>query len=152
MRVHLGVEVITEVAPDLIREALLDFSERRLTTWSETLDPDTYVVHWIDETSAEVTEGNRRPKLWSREHYDWSQPNTITWTTQESDFCTPGSSISMVITPHADGGSNLRVTWDRTSVGVKGFIWLLGARIGGRRLLTWATRRAADNIAKQLGS
>jgi hypothetical protein len=95
MRIRIQTDLETDVAPSLIREALLDFSDRRLSTWADTLDPDTHKVHWIEETSAEVTEGNRRPKLWSRERYDWSQPNVITWTTQESDLCAPGSYISM---------------------------------------------------------
>ena len=147
MRVQIHTEVDTDVAPDVIRNALLDFSPRRLEVWKETLDPATYEVHWIEETSAEVTEGTARPKVWSRERYDWSHPTTITWTAQESNFCTPGSHVAMDIRPLPDGGTHLTVTWDRSPSNLRGRLWLGGAAIGGRRLLTWATRRALETIA-----
>ena len=151
MRVTIHAEIDTDVAPELIREALLDFSERRLDTWANTLDPATYQVHWVDESSAEVTEGSPRPKVWSRERYDWSEPDTISWTTQESNFCTPGSGIVMQILPRPDGGSHVAVTWDRSPSNIRGRLYLGGAALGGRRLLTWATKRALRDIQRALG-
>ncbi len=79
MRVRLEVEVDSDVPADLIRLALLDFSERRPDIWPQ-LDRKTYEVHWIEEMTAELTEGSPFPKVWSRERYDWSHPTTITWT------------------------------------------------------------------------
>lgn len=107
MNVDIQAELDTDVAPELIRRALLDFSERRLETWSKTLDPDTYQVHWIRDTSAEVTEGSARPKVWSRERYDWSRAGTITWTTQESNFCTRAATSPWRSPPSRMGGA----TW-----------------------------------------
>jgi hypothetical protein len=135
------------MAVDTIRRALLDFSERRLDVWSKTLDRNTYEVHEIGDTWAVVTEGNRFPKLWSREYYDWSTPDTISWTSQESNFCEPGSRIEMVITATPGGGTHVVVTWDRTPSNLKGWLWLLGPRIGGERLLRWATEQALKAIA-----
>lgn len=146
MRVRLEVEVESDVAPELIRQALLDFSDRRPDIWPQ-LDPETYQVHWVDETSAEVTEGSPLPKVSSREHYDWSHPTTITWTAVESNFCTPGSHISMDITPNGAGGSRVGVTWDRTAANLRGRINLAVIGLGGNRLLGWATRRSLSDVA-----
>jgi hypothetical protein len=148
MNVDIQTELDTEVAPELIREALLDFTERRLETWKKTLDPETYEVHWVEATSAEVTEGSPRPKVWSRERYDWSDPTTITWTAQESNFCTPGSHIAMNITPLPEGGSHLMVRWQRSNSNLRGWLYFLPVKIGGSRLLTWATRQALEAIRR----
>jgi hypothetical protein len=152
MRVTIHTELDTDVPSELIREALLDFTDRRLATWAKTLDPETYQVHWVGDTSAEVTEGSARPKVWSRERYDWSEPDTISWTTQESNFCTPGSRVVMQINPLLDGGSHIAVTWDRSPSNLRGGIYLGGAALGGRRLLTWATTRALGDLQRTLGA
>ena len=150
MRVKLEVEVESDVAPELIRQALLDFSDRRPETWPQ-LDPATYQVHWVDETSAEVTEGSSLPKVWSRERYDWSHPTTITWTAVESNFCMPGSHISMDIAADGAGGSRVAVTWDRTAANVRGRINLAVIALGGNRLLRWATRKSLSDVARAYG-
>lgn len=148
MRVTLHVEVDSDVAPELIRRALLDFSDRRPDIWPQ-LDRKTYEVHWVRETSAEVTEGSPFPKVWSREHYDWSHPTTISWTAVESNFCTPGSHISMDITPNGNsGGSHLVVTWDRTAANLRGRVNLAVVSLGGNRLLRWATRKSLSDVAE----
>ena len=105
MRVTLTATVETDVSPDVIRRALLDFSDERPDRWP-TLDPKTYEVHWVGETAAELTEGSPFPKVWSREHYDWSHPTIISWTARESNFCVPGSHVSMDIQPKPSGGSS----------------------------------------------
>jgi hypothetical protein len=139
--------VETDVAPETIRRALLDFSEQRPKRWPQ-LDPKTYQVHWVGETSAEVTEGSPFPKVWSRERYDWSDPTTITWTAQESNFCMPGSHISMDIRPLPTGRSAVTVTWDRTAANARGRVNLAVVRLGGRRLLRWATQKSLADIAR----
>jgi hypothetical protein len=147
MRVTLHALVDSDVSPELIRRALLDFSDRRPQVWPQ-LDPKTYKVHSVNETSADVTEGSPFPRVWSREHYDWSHPTTITWTAAESNFCTPGSHISMDITPGEAGGSRVAVTWDRTAANLRGRINLTVIAIGGERLLRWATRKSLADVAK----
>ena len=147
MRVTLHTTVDSDVSPDLIRTALLDFGEDRPDIWPQ-LDPKTYQVHWVDETTAEVTEGSPFPKVWSRERYDWSEPTTITWTAVESNFCTPGSHISMDIVANGSGGSRIAVTWDRTAANLLGRINLAVISIGGTRLLGWATRKSLSDVAK----
>ena len=147
MRVTLTTTVESDVAADTIRRGLLDFSDQRPERWPQ-LDPKTYQVHWVDETSAEVTEGSPFPKVWNRERYDWSHPTIITWTAQESNFCTPGSHISMDIQSRPDGGSSVTVTWDRTAANTRGRVNLAVIRLGGTRLLRWATERSLEDVAR----
>jgi len=147
VRVLVEAVVDTDVRSGVIRDALLDFTDRRLDLWPQ-LDPATYRVHWVRETSAEITEGSPRPKVWSREHYDWSHPTTITWTAVESNFCKPGSHISMDIAPLDTGGSRVSVTWDRTAASLKGRVALGVVALGGSRLLRWATRKSLGDLAR----
>ena len=150
MRVTLTTTVETVVAAETIRRGLLDFSDERPNRWPQ-LDPKTYEVHWVKEASAEVTEGSPFPKVWSRERYDWSHPTIITWTAQESNFCAPGGHVSMDIQPQRSGGSIVTVTWDRTAANTRGRLNLAVVRLGGTRLLKWATTKSLADVAKSYG-
>ena len=150
MRVNLTTTVESDVPAATIRRALLDFSDERPNRWP-TLDPKTYRVHWVAESTAELTEGSPFPKVWSRDRYDWSHPTTISWTSQESNFCTPGSFVSMDIQPAPGGGSTVTATWDRTAANSRGRVNLAVIRLGGTRLLTWATKKSLDDVAKAYG-
>jgi hypothetical protein len=147
VRVTLNTTVDSDVSPELIRRALLDFSDERPDIWPQ-LDPKTYKVHWVDETTAEVTEGSPFPKVWSRERYDWSAPTTVTWTAVESNFCTPGSHISMDVSSNGSGGSHVAITWDRTAANLRGRVNLAVISMGGVRLLKWATRKSLSDVEK----
>lgn len=147
MRVRLSVVVDSEVAPDVIRRSLLNFTDARPDLWPQ-LDPKTYEVHWVKETSAEVTEGSPFPFVWSREHYDWAHPTVITWKAVDSNFCVPGSYVSMDIQPGSDGGSRIEVVWDRTAANLRGRLNLAVIRLGGERLLEWATRKSLGDVAQ----
>ena len=81
-------DVTTPVAPDRVRAALIDFSPRRPEIWPG-ITPSQYKVYDVGATSADVREGTRG--LWAREHYDWSDPQTVKWTVQESNFSSVGS-------------------------------------------------------------
>ena len=148
MRVTITTSVYTDVSPERIREALLDFSEKRLVTWSRSLDPATYEVHEVGDTWAVVTEGTKRPFVWSKERYVWGEDHRIVWTTTESNFCTPGSHVSMDIVPNETGGSRVHVVWDRTAANLRGRVNLAVIRLGGTRLLRWATRKSLSDVAQ----
>lgn len=151
MRVNLTAEAESALSAEQVRTALLDFSDRRPDLWPQ-LDPETYRVHWIGETSAEVTEGSPRPRVWSHDHYDWSHPTRVTWTSMESNFCTPGSFVSMDITPREDGGCRVAATWDRTAAGPKGWLMLGFVALGGNWFLRLATRKSLADLAERLRS
>ena len=149
MRVHLTATAESPLSAEQVRAALLDFSDRRPDLWPQ-LDPDTYAVHWIGETSAMVTEGSPHPKVWSHDHYDWSHPTRVTLTSKESNFCTPGSFVSFDITPRDGGGCRVEATWDRTAAGPKGWLLLGVLALGGNWLLRTATRKSLADLAERL--
>lgn len=115
----LRFTVDVPVSAETVIGALTDFSERRPEIWPD-LDPEIYRVDELHPTSAVVREGQRKPRLWAIEEYDWSVPGTVTWTARESNFCAPGSFMSVRAEPSAGGGSSAHVTWSRRGVGVKG--------------------------------
>ena len=119
----------TSVAPERVRAALLDFSPRRPEIWPG-ITPSLYEVYRVGETTSEIKEGTRMPGMtaWAVEHYDWADPELVTWTVVRSNFCAPGSYVSARITPGAGGGSRVLVTWNRTPTTVPGRIAALMIR------------------------
>lgn len=111
----------TSVAPDNVRAALIDFSRHRPEIWPG-ISPSFYHVYDVGESSADIREGTKAPggAVWAKEHYDWSDPQTVRWTVRESNFCEPGSYVAATITPRDGGGSNVHIEWNRTPSGVKG--------------------------------
>ena len=105
----------TSLAPEAVRHALLDFTERRPEIWPG-ITPSLYEVYAVGETGAEIKEGTKLPigPYWAKEHYDWSDPQTVRWTVQESNFCLPGSYMSATIRPREGGGSHIDLHWERT--------------------------------------
>ena len=76
---ELRFTIEAPVAPEIVLGALLDFTDRRPDLWPE-LDPEVYRVERVEGTTALVREGQRTPRLWALEEYDWSVPGTVTWT------------------------------------------------------------------------
>ena len=116
-RVELDID--TDIPPDGIRAALIDFTARRPSLWPG-LNRKEYVVYQVGDTWAVVREGNGGP-VWARERYDWSRPDNVTWTVEESGFCQPGSFVSVDVAPR-DVGSRIHVTWERHPKGLLGAI------------------------------
>ena len=88
---HLELDIQTPLSPDKVTEMLTDFSPRRPDIWPG-LWSGAYEVYSVGETSAEVREGNKVPKIWARERYDWSKPGVVRWEVLDSNFCTPAAS------------------------------------------------------------
>jgi hypothetical protein len=111
------VEVTTEtsLAPEQVTQALLDFSDRRPDIWPG-IDRSQYEVYSVDETSAHIKEGSKLPgmTIWAKEHYDWSEPGTVRWTVEESNFCAPGSYVLATMHPRPAGGTRIDIEWNRT--------------------------------------
>ncbi|HSV40698.1 MAG TPA: SRPBCC family protein [Nocardioidaceae bacterium] len=118
---HAEMVLSTALSPDQVRAALLDFSENRPKVWPG-MDPTLYEVFTVDETSAEIREGTKLPwtRVWARERYDWSDPNRIRWTVMESNFSVVGSYVEAALTPRADGGTDVHVTWERSGTTLVG--------------------------------
>jgi hypothetical protein len=106
-------DVTTHASPDQVREALTDFSDRRLETWHRTLDPKRYELRDHGEHWAVAREATPGSPFWVVAHYDWSDPDDIRMKILESSYGGAGEG-SFRITPTDDGGSRLHVEWDNT--------------------------------------
>jgi hypothetical protein len=89
-RVEFDAE--TSLSPEQVVAALTAFTDRRPDIW-ESLSRDVFHVYSVGDTTADVREGNKLPKIWARERYDWSTPGRIRWEVTESNFCDPGSYV-----------------------------------------------------------
>lgn len=119
---RIEFDIRADAPPDAVREALLDFSERRPERWPG-LPPDQYEVYGVGETWAEIREGYRG-RIWVRERYDWSVPGKVRFTAVDSGFAKPGSYVVVDIEPAGTGGSTLHIIWVRWGKGVFGTLFV----------------------------
>ena len=141
---ELAFTIDTPTPAEAVLGALTDFSEKRPSLWPE-LDPDVYRDEQLGPTSAVVREGQRSPRLWALEEYDWSTPGTVTWTARASNFCAPGSFMSARVEPTADG-SRVHITWSRTGVGPKGKVIVGMMRLMRGKPLAATLSKAIDGL------
>jgi len=146
-RVELDVE--TSLSPERVRDALLDFSQRRPEIWP-SLDPGLYEVYSVGESSAEVKEGSRMPgtTIWARELYDWSAPGTIRWTVEESNFCAPGSYVAATLVPLEGGGTRVHVEWERTGTSLLGRLVIRMIALSKGKPIATSLRQAFEQQAR----
>lgn len=144
--IHLTIQ--TPVAPERVLGALTDFSPRRLDLWSN-IDPRSYVVHAVRATSADVTEGSAFfGGVWERAHYDWSHPELLTITVQESNAFAAGSSWTYRITPAEDGGSRINFSLHRVRKNLKGYVLTTLLRVFGRRIFQQDLEQTLKRLAE----
>lgn len=91
----------TQLPPEEVTRALVDFGPERGRIWAETSHPQVYAVHRVGTDWAEVTEGV--PFSWSRERYNWSVPGRVVLEQLASNVAVPGGRIEYTITPTASG-------------------------------------------------
>ena len=140
------VAVDVKAEPKQVIDALTDFTPRRTEIWSG-LAPEFYEVYSVGETEAVVREGSTKPtKVWARERYDWSKPDTVRWTVLESNFCTPGSFVEARVEPK-DGGSRVHLTWSRTGSTFGGRMVVRFMRVMGPTILRSYVRKSLDALA-----
>jgi hypothetical protein len=115
------VKTIASVPPEVLWEALKDFSAERPALWP-LIEPSTYEVHSTGEREAEVTEGtNVGPgmTMWARARYRWDdESREMTATIVESNAWEPGGVSTLRVTPAEGGGAYLEETFDRERTGV----------------------------------
>lgn len=107
--------VDTVASPEQVRRALTDFSDRRLQTWSRTLEAKSYEVREEGETWAVARESTAGSPFWVVSRYDWSDPEVVRWTVLESSYGGGGDGEAR-ISPGTGGGSHLQVAWENTDV------------------------------------
>ena len=105
--------VDTSASPEQVRCAFTDFTDRRLRTWSRTLDPGRYELRDHGETWAVALEGSPRSPFWVVARYDWSDPEVIRWTVEESSYGGGGEGVVRIV-PAPGGGSRVHVEYDNT--------------------------------------
>jgi hypothetical protein len=147
---HLELDVDTTVPPERIRAALLDFSERRPDIWPG-LERSMYEVYEVGETTADIREGSKMPgmTIWAREHYDWSDPDTVRWTVVESNFCTPGSRVYATLNPAAGGGTRIHIDWERTPTTFGGRVAVFVIRATKGKPLAMSIEKALKKMAAE---
>ena len=158
---HLGVAVMPKVEMDLettlppenVRAALLDFSPRRPEVWPG-LAASEYKVYETGATSADIREGTKSPgmSVWAKEHYDWSDPQTVKWTVVESNFSAPGSYVAATITARPGGGSHVHIEWNRTGSSFLGRVIIGIIALTNGRPVASSFRRALKKLEQEAGT
>jgi hypothetical protein len=142
---HVVTDVDTTASPERVLAALTDFSPRRLELWPN-IDRKYYKVNDVGAQSAEVTEGSPVfGGVWERARYDWSRPGTVRIDVQDSNAFQPGSFWEYRVTPGANGGSHVRMEFERRPRNLKGrvvgaLLSLFGKQIFGKSLRETMTR------------
>ena len=144
---HFHFALDTKATPEQVVAAFTDFTDRRLEIWEGSLDPDLYEVREVGDTWAVVKEGSARPFIWAVERYDWSQPGSVQWAAEESNFCEPGSGLELDITPNGNGGSHIEGEWHRAPTGLKGNMLIALSRVVGPSMIRKGWTAALDRYA-----
>jgi hypothetical protein len=145
MPTHIEFDFHTTATPDQVVEMLTDFSDARPDRWP-ALSRRFYEVYSLGASEAEVREGQDRPTLWAREHYDWSTPGTVTWTVVESSDLEAGSFVSLTARPGSGGGADVHGVWERTGTTAKGRLILTLMRFAGPRIMRGYFTKAFDGL------
>jgi hypothetical protein len=106
-------EVVTRATPEQVRDALTDFTERRLQIWSQTLDPKTYEVRAQGDTWAVARESTAGSPFWVVARHDWSDPSVVRMTLEDCSWGGGGTG-SIRATPAEGGGSRVQAEWSYT--------------------------------------
>ena len=136
----------TTATPEQVKDALIDFTDRRTEIW-QGLSKKKYEVYEVGETMAVIREGNDKPNVWARERYDWSKPGVVRWEVLESNFCNPGSSVQATFGPGRDGGSHVEIEWSRTGSNFRGRLMVVMMKVVGPRLIKGYIRKSLDAVA-----
>jgi hypothetical protein len=146
---RVEIRMKASLAPEQLMGAMLDFSERRPDLWPG-LARKFYEVYEVEGTSAHVKEGTTGPpfSVWARERYDWSTPWKVTWTVEESNFCVPGSGVTMTVS-RANGGSEIFLEWQREPSNWRGKIALPMIARNNGKMLKGFMEKAFSHLEKQ---
>jgi len=125
VRTKFEFDFVTTATPDQVIELMTDFSPNRPHRWPAS-SVKAFEVYHVGETEADIREGEDFPKLWSKWHYDWSTPGSVTLTVTESDAMEAGSFMALAATPTAEGGSSVHGVWEQTSKNLIGHIGVTG--------------------------
>ena len=146
MRTRFEFDFHTRATPAQVVELLTDFSPDRPKRWP-ALSPTWFEVYSVGTTEADVREGQDKPVIWAREHYDWSAPGTVTWTVVESNALAPGSTVSLTVKASSDGGSDVHGVWDRTAANTTARMVVIMMKFAGPKILRGYFTKVYDALA-----
>jgi hypothetical protein len=146
MTTRLELDSESSLEPAQVVAALTDFSEERPDRWPG-ISREYYKVYSVGETTADVREGTKQGPInvWARERYDWSTPGVVSWTVQESNFCTAGSYVKATMTPREGGGSRIHCEWERTPTTFRSRVVFLFLKLTGGKEIEKSMRKGLAN-------
>jgi hypothetical protein len=145
---HVVTELDTTASPARVMRALTDFSPRRFELWPN-VKRDYFKLGTVTETSAEVTEGSSVfGGVWERGLYDWSHPGTVRIDVKDSNAFKPGSYWIYEVTPRPDGGSHVRMEFERRPRNFKGRLVSAALSLIGSRMYGAALRETLRRVEK----
>jgi hypothetical protein len=124
------VDVDTDIPPERVLEAAIDFSEQRPKLWPN-ISREFWQLHDKGSGWAEATEGS--PAVWARERYEWAD-NRVVGTTQDSNVWQPGGTWTLTVEPRSGVGSHIQMILDRRWKG-RGWLFSVPVAIFGQQIL-----------------
>jgi polyketide cyclase/dehydrase/lipid transport protein len=147
---NITFSIDSKLPAEAVLAAAVDFTEKRLRYWPN-IDPKVYQVHSVTSSTADVTEGSALlGGIWAREAYDWSQPDSVRATVQDSNAFQPGGTWHLQATPRLDGGCRIHVSSHRVARGFKGRVIGTMLTIVGAKVLPAQLQQTLDIIAKEM--
>lgn len=142
-------EVVTGASPEQVREALTDFTDRRLQTWSRTHDPRTYEVRARGDTWSVARESTAGSPFWVVTRYDWSDPSVIRMSLEDCSWGGGGTG-SIRAASSEGGGSRVLAEWTYTgATRTRDKVMLsMIQRFPMRQLIARGWRKALDGYAE----
>jgi hypothetical protein len=122
----------TSATPEQLVAAITDFGPGRSKIFPNSAD-GYLKVHSQGEHGADVTEGANG--IWERLTYDWSDPGRVVLTTTDSNLWGGASGHTYAFTRRPDGKTDLDVVTVREGKNLKGRLFEILVRLGGKRLL-----------------
>jgi hypothetical protein len=122
----------TSATPEQLVAAITDFGPGRSQLFPNSAD-GYLKVHSQGEHDADVTEGANG--IWERLRYDWSDPSRVVLATTDSNLWGGASGHTYAFSRRADGRTDLDVVTVREGKNLKGRLFEILVRLGGRRVL-----------------
>ena len=133
----------TTLTPERFIAGLTDFGPDRSKLFANSAD-EYLKVHYLGRSEADVTEGTHG--IWERLYYDWSDQNCVVLTTTDSNVWECGSGYTYMLTPKANGTTDIDVRVAREGKNLKG--WALGLFL---KTFGWrASKRRFENSIKAI--
>ena len=136
----------TTATPGQFLAGLTDFGPGRSKIFPNSAD-GYLKVHDQGPTEADVTEGSSG--IWERLRYDWSDPHRITMTTTDSNLWGRHSGHTYTLTQRPDGSTDVDAVVVREGKNLKGRLFEILLRAGGKRILSTALAATVKAIEAQ---